>query len=135
MSTVRGRSGLHAKSIEAENARRIFIEEYRFLREGQMSHEAIARRFGMTVGALQTRVLRYGCMVLTAAEQRASERLDVLIERGDPFTLDDLGGVEDTVVLWLVGTALKRGRIRSSQGQAGRKHRVSVYTPVQGAVS
>lgn len=132
MSTVRGRSGPHAMSIEAEDARRIFIEEYRFLREGWMSHESIARKFGISVATLQTRVMRYGCMVLTAAEQRASDHLDHLIERGEPFTADELSGVEDTVVFWLIGTALKRGRIRSSQAETGRKHRASVYTPVGG---
>ncbi|MET7771410.1 hypothetical protein [Nocardia sp. NPDC005366] len=136
MSTVRGRSSLHARSIEAQDARRIFIEEYRFLREGQMSHESIAQRFGMSLTTLQTRVLRYGCMVLTAAEQRASDRLDALIERGDPFTLDELSGVDDTAASWLVGMALKRGRVRSSQAETGRKHRPSVYTPVdEGRVS
>ncbi|MET7772319.1 hypothetical protein [Nocardia sp. NPDC005366] len=119
-------------SIEAQDARRIFIEEYRFLREGQMSHESIARKFGISVATLQTRVMRYGCMVLTAVEQRASDHLDALIQRGEPFTLDELGGVEDTVVFWLIGTALKRGRVRSSQTEAGRKHRASVYTPVGG---
>ncbi|MGW4364572.1 hypothetical protein ACWEKT_02915 [Nocardia takedensis] len=122
-------------SIEAQDARRIFIEEYTFLREGQMSHAAIARRFGMSVGTLQTRVLRYGCMVLTAAEQRASDHLDALIEGGAPFTLDDLAGVDDTVVFWLISTAVKRGRIRSSQAAPGRKHRASVYTPVQDRIS
>ena len=135
MSTVRGRSPLHARSIEAEDARRIFTEEYRFLREGQMSHERIAHRFGMSVATLQTRVMRYGCMVLTAAEQRASDHLDVLIERGTPFSLDELVGVDDTAASWLIGTALKRGRIRSSQAEAARKHRPTVYTPVQGRAS
>ena len=135
MSTVRGRSGTHAKSIEAQYARRIFIEEYQFLREGQMSHAGIARLFGMTVATLQTRVLRYGCMVLTAAEQRASDHLDALIARGESFTLDDLAGVDEAVVFWLVSTAVKRGRIRSSQAAPGRRHRASVYTPVAGRAS
>ncbi|MGV9611382.1 hypothetical protein [Nocardia xishanensis] len=133
MTGRRGRSQLSAARIAAEDARRIFIEEYRFLRGSLMSHESIARHLGISLATLQTRVMRYDCLILTAAEQRISDRLDALIEAGEPFTLEQVSALDDGTALWLIGTALGRGRIRSSQAGSGRPRRPSVYIPVRGA--
>ncbi|WP_067844489.1 hypothetical protein [Nocardia lijiangensis] len=133
MTARRGRSQLSAARIAAEDARRIFIEEYRFLRGSLMSHESIARHLGISLATLQTRVMRYDCLILTAAEQRISDRLDALIEAGEPFTLEQVSALDDGTAQWLISTALGRGRIRSSQTGSGRPRRPSTYIPVRGA--
>ncbi|WP_062989855.1 hypothetical protein [Nocardia anaemiae] len=131
MSPRRGRSQPSAARIAAEDARMVFVEEYRFLRRSLMSHEAIARKLGITVGTLQTRILRYDCLILSPAEQRIGERLDALIEKGQPFTLAQVSPLDDGTAVWLVGIALKRGRIRSSRTRAAGPRHPSVYTPVR----
>ncbi|MFF0527804.1 hypothetical protein ACFYT3_05390 [Nocardia amikacinitolerans] len=131
MRARRGRSQLSTARIAAEDARRIFIEEYRFLRGSLMSHQSIARHLGISLSTLQTRVMRYDCLILTAAEQRISDRLDALIEAGEPFTLEQVSALDDGTAHWLISTALKRGRIRSSHTGTGRPRSPSVYTPVR----
>ncbi|WP_433678054.1 hypothetical protein [Nocardia sp. CA-119907] len=131
MSPRRGRSQPSAARIAAENARMVFVEEYRFLRQSLMSHEAIARKLGITVGTLQTRILRYDCLILSPAEQRISDNLDALIEHGQPFTLEQVCPLDDGTVHWLISAALKRGRIRSSQTRSSRTQQPPVYTPVR----
>ncbi|MEV6324538.1 hypothetical protein AB0M45_25610 [Nocardia sp. NPDC051787] len=131
MSTRRKRSPLNAIAMDGENARRIFIQEYTFLREGNMSHEAIARRLGLSLATLQTRIMRYDCLVLSETEQRVSDRIDELITAGEPFTLEQVTSLDDGTAQLLVNIALKRGRVKSSQSRTSRPKRPSVYTPVR----
>ncbi|MFD6155099.1 hypothetical protein ACFWF7_16545 [Nocardia sp. NPDC060256] len=126
----RRRPSLDAITTSKEDAQRIFVAEYRFLREANMTHEAIAARLGLTVATLRTRILRYDCLVLSKAEQRIADRLDEFIAAGEPFTLEQLHTLDGGIALMLVQIALKRSRIRSSQSRAQRPRRAPVYTPV-----
>ncbi|MFG1796740.1 hypothetical protein [Nocardia sp. NPDC049149] len=126
----RGRPSLDAVTMSKEDAKRIFVAEYRFLREANMSHDAIAQRLGLTIATLRTRILRYNCLVLSKSEQRIADRLDAFIDAGEPFTLEQLHALDAGIALMLVQIALKRGRIRSSQSRAQRPRRAPVYTPV-----
>ncbi|MEU7214530.1 hypothetical protein [Nocardia iowensis] len=126
----RGRPSLDSVTRSKEDAKRVFVAEYRFLREANMTHDAIAQRLGLTVATLRTRILRYDCLILSQAEQRIADRLDGLIDAGEPFTLEQLHTLDDGIASMLVQIALKRGRIRSSQSRAQRPRRAPVYTPV-----
>lgn len=125
----RGRPSLDTVKMSKEDARRVFVAEYRFLREANMTHEAIAQRLGLTVATLRTRIVRYDCLILSQAEQRIADRLDQLITAGEPFTLEQLHSLDGGTALMLVQMALKRGRVRSSQSRAQRPRRAPVYTP------
>ncbi|WP_225728872.1 MULTISPECIES: hypothetical protein [unclassified Nocardia] len=116
-------------SAARDDAGRVFVEEYRFLRGGNMSHQAIARHLGISLDTLQARLLRYDCVILSAAEERIADRLDDLITRGDPFTLEQVTALDDGTALILVNIAVERGRLRSGK-PGGIRRSATIYTPI-----
>ncbi|MBF6333370.1 hypothetical protein [Nocardia transvalensis] len=131
MNRSRRQRGPSALAMAAEDARRVFIEEYTFLRESLMTHEAIARRLGISLIALQARILRYDCLILLPAEQKIADRLEKLIAAGRPFTLEQVSALDDGTTALLVDIARRRGSVRTQNTR--RTDGPTVYVPVEGS--
>lgn len=130
MNWPRKQRGPSALSMAAEDARRVFIEEYRFLRASLMTHDAIARRLGISLIALQARILRYDCLILLPAEQKIAHRLDEFITTGRPFTLEQLSALDTGTAALLIDIARRRGRVRPTRTR--RTEGSTVFVPVTG---
>ncbi|MBF6062836.1 hypothetical protein IU500_13355 [Nocardia terpenica] len=130
MNRSRRQRGPSALSMAAEDARRVFIEEYRFLRASLMTHDAIARRLGISLIALQARILRYDCLILLPAEQKIANRLDEFITAGRSFTLEQISALDTGTAALLIDIARRRGRVRPTRTR--RTEGPTVFVPVTG---